>query len=124
MTYYNRGIVFTKLKRYDDGIKDFTKAIEIEPGHASAYKNRGFAKQKAGIDACSDWKKACSLGKEECCMWYEEVCGGSINHNKSVLRVAFNDAEFVEGRTHYQGNPLTGIVLFFPCCRWVHVPYK
>ena len=46
------------------------KAIDLDPNYASAYKNRGIVKQSAGINPCSDWKKACDLGKKECCMWY------------------------------------------------------
>jgi len=37
LLYYNRGVTHTKKERWDQGIKDFKKAIELNPYHASSH---------------------------------------------------------------------------------------
>jgi len=40
--YYNRGLAYAKQQKYDEAIKDFDKAIKLNPNLAEAYYNRGF----------------------------------------------------------------------------------
>jgi tetratricopeptide (TPR) repeat protein len=63
-TYYNRGIVYEKKGQYDKAISDFTKAIEINPGHADAYYTRGvvYYYKKDYEKALDDFYKAQNLG--------------------------------------------------------------
>ena len=52
-------------KLTDQAIKDYTKAIELNPELAEAYDARGFVYfDKLGDKnrGCTDWKKACDLG--------------------------------------------------------------
>lgn len=42
-TYYNRGTAYSNKGEYDKAIKDYNKAIELNPDFAGAYNNRGFA---------------------------------------------------------------------------------
>lgn len=42
--YNNRGIAKKNLKDYKGAIKDYTKAIEIDPDYTTAYNNREIAK--------------------------------------------------------------------------------
>ena len=70
--YYNRGHAFTKLKKYEDAIADYTRAIRVDSDHSDSYMNRGIVKGVVGLSSCSDFKKACDLGKELCCEWYKQ----------------------------------------------------
>ena len=44
--YYNNGNAKLHLKDYQGAIKDYTKAIELNPDAEGAYYNRGLAKEK------------------------------------------------------------------------------
>lgn len=44
--YYNKGIDKLVLKDYYGAIEEFNKSITFNPNFASAYINRGFAKQR------------------------------------------------------------------------------
>ena len=61
--YNNRGVVNSRIKRYDAAIEDFTRALDIDPERAGTYNNRGMAYQDKGeIDrAMSDYDKALSI---------------------------------------------------------------
>ena len=72
--YFNSGSAYYKLGNYKDAIVDYSMAIRINPDDAYAYKNRGIAKENAGLPYCSDYKKACDLGEEKCCEWYYKQC--------------------------------------------------
>jgi len=64
---YNRGIVYYNKGDYDQAIKEFTKAIELNPGFAEAYGNRGttYAHQKMFTVACDDFYQAGILFLEQ-----------------------------------------------------------
>jgi tetratricopeptide (TPR) repeat protein len=62
-TYNNRGIAYKNLGRYQDAIRDYTRALSIDPDNASAYINRGFAYDELGRyqDAIRDCTRALSI---------------------------------------------------------------
>ena len=64
------------LEDYKGAIADYTKAIEINPNYASAYKNRGVSKEylRDLSGACADWRKAASLGDMKSAEWAEKQC--------------------------------------------------
>jgi tetratricopeptide (TPR) repeat protein len=66
-TYYNNGNAYGRKGLYDEAIKDYTKAIQVNPKYAEAYYNRGIAYYKKGLTnlSISNWKKAVDLGYEE-----------------------------------------------------------
>lgn len=41
--FLNRGIALTLLKKYKNGIKDFTRAADLDPGNARIYDSRAMA---------------------------------------------------------------------------------
>ena len=58
LAYSNRGSAYINVRKYDDAIADYDRAIALDPSYAMAYNNRGFAKLNKGdydgaIDDCS-----------------------------------------------------------------------
>ena len=56
--YLEKGRSLTALKKYDEAILAFNKAIELEPLTRYAYADRALAKYLKGdkVGACNDWK--------------------------------------------------------------------
>lgn len=63
IAYNNRGIAKNNLGLYEEAIKDFNKAIELNPNISEAYNNRGNAKNnlKQYEEAIKDYDKAIEL---------------------------------------------------------------
>ena len=57
-------------------IIDHTKAIEINPQNASAFVNRGIARELVDDHdgACKDWKKGAALGDDKPIEWMKRKC--------------------------------------------------
>ena len=68
MAYNNRGWARNKTGSYNQAIQDLNKAIQLDPGLALAYYNRGRAYADLGQDAeaDADKAKACSLDSIWC----------------------------------------------------------
>ena len=41
--YYNRGVAYARIGQIDQAIKDYSRAIELNPEYAEAYETRGCA---------------------------------------------------------------------------------
>ena len=65
--YYNRGNVYLNLDELDKAIADLTKAIELDPQLALAYRRRGtaFTAQVELDKAIADYSKAIELDPED-----------------------------------------------------------
>lgn len=61
--YNNRGNAYIDLKKYNEAIADFTKALELKPDYAEAYLNRGtvYDELKKYNEAIADYSKAIEL---------------------------------------------------------------
>lgn len=61
--YVNRGIAFISEEKYDRGLNDFNKAIELNPNYYLAYYNRGnlFMSEKKYDRALEDYGKVIKL---------------------------------------------------------------
>jgi tetratricopeptide (TPR) repeat protein len=64
VAYNNRGLAYADLGQYKQAIKDYDRAIELNPEDAKAYNNRGIAYWMLNMihAGCSDLKTACKLG--------------------------------------------------------------
>ena len=76
LSYELRAGVYFNMKRFDESIADYTKAIEYNPSGGLAYYRRGTAKASLmkKAEACADWKKAISLGYKDEYDYYEDLC--------------------------------------------------
>ncbi|MGE0375820.1 MAG: tetratricopeptide repeat protein, partial [Planctomycetaceae bacterium] len=63
LVFNNRGMFYQSQQRHADAITDFTKAIELHPGHLEAHLNRGFTRLSSGDypAAQSDFARAVEL---------------------------------------------------------------
>lgn len=62
-THLARGDRFCAAQQWDDGIREYTRAIELKPDYAQAFNNRGFARyaKQDGTDAIPDLTRAIEL---------------------------------------------------------------
>ncbi|MFM6787580.1 MAG: tetratricopeptide repeat protein, partial [Microcystis panniformis] len=70
--YYNRGLLYSDLQKYDLALSDYSKAIEINPNYAEAYLNRGnlyYNQQKYEL-ALSDYSKAIEINPNYAYAYY------------------------------------------------------
>ena len=76
--FFNSAYHKFELKDLNGALKDYDKAIELNPKFIKAYIQRGELKflldDKNG--ACTDWKKAGDLGNETGYKMAKAVCGG------------------------------------------------
>lgn len=84
LAYNNRAAAEVTLRRYDDALADFNKAIELMPENSGAYLGRGLTNilmfnEKAG---CEDLEKAGELGHPDAKSAIEKHCKmGSSGQN-------------------------------------------
>jgi tetratricopeptide (TPR) repeat protein len=64
--YSDRGVAKWRLKRPDEAVADFTKAVTLNPEYAPAYNNRGnvFLEMNRAEDAYKDFDRAVSLAPD------------------------------------------------------------
>ena len=64
--YNNRGNAYVRLGEHERAIKDYDKAIELNPDYAKAYYNRGlaYAEQQKYNEAIKDYNKAIKLNPD------------------------------------------------------------
>jgi tetratricopeptide (TPR) repeat protein len=64
--YYNRGVAYDNKEQHDRAIKDYDKAITLNPKYAEVYNNRGIAYTKKGKAdrAIVDFDKAIALNSK------------------------------------------------------------
>ena len=65
--YYNRGVAYKNLGKYQLAIDDYSRAIRINPDNASAYYNRGFAYMNLGKYqlAIDDYSRAIRINPDK-----------------------------------------------------------
>ena len=74
--YFDQRVEKYEVSNYQAAIADYDKAIEINPQLASAFLNRGVARELVNdLDgACRDWSKVVDLGNERPAEWVKNQC--------------------------------------------------
>ena len=91
--FAKRGACFLKLKKPNACIRDCTKAIELNPDSAPAYKNRGRAHRLLGhfLEAAKDLRQACKIDfDDQADEWLKEV---TPNVSQSRLDSSYQHSE-------------------------------
>ncbi len=75
--YMNRGAYYAELGLHVQAIKDYNKALTIEPNQSIVYYNRALSKARFmyTLDACKDLKKAGELGFGQATTLMNSRCG-------------------------------------------------
>jgi tetratricopeptide (TPR) repeat protein len=70
-----RGSVYLKMDNTENAIRDFSKAIELNPNHPKAYHLRGLAREMAGENdqALADFGKAIDIDPEYGAAFYSRA---------------------------------------------------
>ncbi len=89
-TYFRRGYMMSELKRYQEAIVAYNKAIQLKPDYAEAYYNRGGAKYHLGQHgtAISDYDKAIQIEPDYATAYYNR---GVAKHNLGQHSAAISD---------------------------------
>ena len=105
MAYYNRGLAKSDLENNEEAIKDYDKAIELNPNYSDAYNNRGVAKKNSGKyeEAIKDYNKAIELNPNNSDAYFNMVLAKQLlaNNTKNkkeknkLIEEAYND--FMKG---------------------------
>jgi len=82
VAYNNRGGTLLNEKRYEDAIRDFSKAIELRPDFYDAYNNRGIllTEMQRNEEALRDYNKAIEFGPNH----------AQVYSNRGLLLMEFN----------------------------------
>jgi tetratricopeptide (TPR) repeat protein len=74
--YINRGVVEAQMKKFENALHDYTKAIEISPTYAQGLFNLGNLQIYLGkkTEGCETLKKAASLGNAQAVTDLEKYC--------------------------------------------------
>lgn len=69
--YENRGVLLTKMGRYEESLSDFDKVIQISPDDPVAYRNRAIVYSNLGRlqDALNDYDKSLKLDPKNNQVW-------------------------------------------------------
>ncbi len=97
--YYNNGInKYFELKDYHGAIKEFNKAIELNPDFGKAIHNRGIAKVNLGNidDACNDLNSVYSFGLNKLKKTIAFICDNQGTTSFIKNRMIYKKGAFAE----------------------------
>ncbi|MFM6690497.1 MAG: tetratricopeptide repeat-containing serine protease family protein, partial [Microcystis panniformis] len=88
--YYNRGLLYSDLQKYDLALSDYSKAIELNPNDADAYYNRGilYRRQQKYELALDDYNQAIELNPNDADAYYNR---GNLYYNQQKYELALSD---------------------------------
>jgi tetratricopeptide (TPR) repeat protein len=84
--HVNRGVALQEMKRYEDALASFEKAVALKPDHAEALNNRGavLQKMKRSDDALASYNKAIELKPD--------YANAHYNRGSTLRQLGRNDA--------------------------------
>ena len=92
--YFGKGLGWAELTNFHKAIKNYDKAIELDPQYANAYNNRGIAKKNLGdyAGAIADYDKAIELDPQNAYVYVERAgakalvddVGAIADYNKAI----------------------------------------
>jgi tetratricopeptide (TPR) repeat protein len=85
----SRGVDLLFKKRYEDALKTFDKALELNPNYAEAWANKGivFGKLNRHEDALKTFDKALELKPDAADVWVNKgIVFGMLNHLEVALK--------------------------------------
>jgi tetratricopeptide (TPR) repeat protein len=95
--WYESGLINYKKVDYETAVRDYSKAIELNPKYATAYNNRGFAYMKLSKynEAIIDFDKAIELNSKYATAYNNrEIAYNRLNDKESIID---NIIEFFHG---------------------------
>ena len=105
--YNNLGVAKYDLGDYRGAIKDYTKAIDLNPDYATAYNNRGVAKSSLGDKegAIKDYDKAIDLNPDYATAYYNRgKAKMSVGDKEGAIKDYDIAIELNPQRFHYYRN--------------------
>ena len=108
-----RGLALSKLRKYDDALTAFSKAIELEPANPEHYINRGTVKyyQRKWIEAALDFKKSLGMQPSQANALNALGLIASDNYQFDSARYYFNEALLISPNQPYFLNNLGYVYL-------------
>jgi tetratricopeptide (TPR) repeat protein len=111
IAHYNRGIAYYNKNRYNQAIRDYTKAIRFDSSDAAAYANRGNAYQRKGQAgrAIQDYDEAIRLDPGDAGSYYNRGLARQALGNDDLAARDYGEAIHLDpslARTHknYTGS--------------------
>jgi tetratricopeptide (TPR) repeat protein len=94
IAHYNRGLAYYNKSRYDQAIRDYTKAIRFDSSDAAAYANRGNAFQRKGQagPAIQDYDEAIRLGPGDAGSYYNRGLARQAQGNDDLAARDYGEA--------------------------------
>ena len=74
--YIDRANSYLSARSWDWAVKDYTMALDLEPGNSDVWLNKGIALLNSGKteDACFDFRKSFSLGNKKATDYISKYC--------------------------------------------------
>lgn len=74
--FFSRGTCYTKKRKSEEAVADFTEALKLRPESTSALVNRGFGyyNMKEKTKSCADWLKVRDLGSNQANPYIAKYC--------------------------------------------------
>ena len=105
--YSDRGVAKWRLKRLDEAVADFTKAVSLNPEYAPGYNNRGnvYLEMNRAEDAYKDFDRAVSLAPD-----FGVAYSNRANANQRLNRLDAAEKDFRKAIELMPGSaiPLNG----------------
>jgi tetratricopeptide (TPR) repeat protein len=98
--FYDRGLIFMQMHRFESAMADFTEAIRIKPDFVLAYCNRGMAAVRLGRydDALADYSTAIKEDQEVDSCWFSR---GNLYLLLGDYQKAISDYSVVLGNNRF-----------------------